>query len=248
MSYSPVYTTIEKVSSLVQVDLDTTSVPKIDEVLVYIQESEAKIIDRALGSHNASNAYIDIPVTGTVYSNYEFDLTEDTVGTASEGLVVPLATIKHPIIAITGLSKNEVDIVGAPVWTALTQWSGNAASDFMLLKSGKRDAGYALYIYNNIPTAQGPSRLKMTYSYGHNVPTAILSDYCTLDVAIRVLTVRIGTNEIDGLSRVYGNNLGQSMITNYSERIAEMKEKMAMIEIMHFPGRASEANISVAII
>ena len=248
MSYSPVYTTIEKVSSLIQVDLDTTSVPKIDEVLVYIQESEAKVIDRGLGSHNATNAYIDVPVTGSSQSSYTFDLTDDVVLAERTGLVIPLGMIKHPIISVSNLAKNEASIGAAPVWEALTQWSDSAASDFMLLKSGRRDAGYALYIYENIPSIQGPNRLKMTYLYGSNVPTAILSDYCTLDVAIRVLMVRMGTNEIDGLSRVYGNNVGSAMVTNYTERIAEMKEKMALIEIMHFPGRSGESNLNVAII
>jgi hypothetical protein len=248
MSYVPLYTSVDKVSSLVQVDIDTTSVPKIDEVLTYIQESEAKIIDRGLGLHNATNMYIDIPSIDFGSQWPIFNMLRDTISFRREGLIVPIENIKQPIIAITSLFKNEQSIGAVPRWESLTQWTDNAASDFYLLKTGIRQLGYALFIYNRIPIMQGTARLKMNYTYGYNVPTAILADYTTLDVGIRVLTQRMGTNELDGLSRVYGNNIGNALVTNYSERIQEMKEARALIEIMHFPNLAREAAPSVAII
>jgi len=241
------YTNIEKIEGLLQFTIDDTSVPSESEVVTYIQESEAKIVDRALGVHTANPVYIDVPISADVVVEPEYGLIADSFTAASDGLIVPLQSVKHPVITITSLHKNDEDMSGAPVWEALTQWNGTTGNtDFILLKTGTRPLGYALYIYDNIPMT-GPSRLKMVYTYGYNVPSDILSDYCTLDVSIRVLLTRMGTNDLTGLARVYGSNLGDSIVTNYEERIAQMRAEMARIEVQHFPSTVEEKAMGVAV-
>jgi len=250
MVYTPVYTTLTRVEGLLQFQLSTGSVPTLAQTLDIIEEVEERIIDRGLASHTATSDYFDVPIPdGTSAGNdWTFDADNGRIVIGQQGgMIVPLATIKHPIISITSLYKNDEAAGDAPSWTQLVEWNGTLGStDFMLLKSGRRRTGYALYIYENTPYS-GPNRLKMTYSYGYNVPSDILRNWTTLAVGIQCLIERMGSNQPSGLSSMQGGQLGQFIPTQYQERIQLLREELVRIEIQHFPPLQTEADPAVVV-
>jgi hypothetical protein len=237
MSYSPVYTSEVMVEGLLQVTIDNSSIPTSTQLAQFMKDVEYGVIHRKLGSHTATDIYIDVPIGTEILRRYDWIYDAEharlKIGINS-GVLIPLIDIPTPIISITSLYKNDNDEASAPSWTALTQWDGTVASDFMLLKSGTKTLGYALWIYDDEPES-GPNRLKMTYSYGFNVDLAILGDYCTYGASIKALMARMGTNEPDAMSMLEGDVLGRFMPRQYESRIKMFEAKMAYIEKTYFP-------------
>jgi len=238
VSYTPSYTSLGAVSAILRVDFTNTSIPTQTEVMSFIKNAEYDVVQRRLGSHTATDEYIDVGGSTNYSSQQEwaYNVREGSLNfDMGGGQIVVLNNIKTPVISITTLSKNDADPRSAPSWEALTQWNGTVAdSHYMLLKGGDKSLGYALWVYDEEPLP-GPKRLKMTYTYGRNVDNVILGEYCTYSAAIRVLMARMGSNEPDGLSMLEGGDLGSFVTRQYTERIAQYRYEMLRIEAEHFP-------------
>jgi hypothetical protein len=87
----------------------------------------------------------------------------------------------------------------------------------------------------------------MSYTYGYNIDSDILSEYCTYAVGAKVILARMGSNSPDGLSWLEAGDLGSHMNTNYRERLREYRREMRRIEEDHFPSRASEKDLAMVI-
>jgi len=233
-----IYVNEEDIEDLLQIDLSSSSVPDSAAVARWVDDMEAEIQARGLGSHMATDVYLDVPSGIDSVSNFDWAYNARTGNLKFDmgrGSVIPLNNIKFPVIGVTTLYKNDADVSSAPSWEALTQWDGTSASThYMLLNSGKKSLGYALWIYDEEPLP-GPKRLKMTYLYGRNVASEILSMYCTYAIAVKILMARMGSNEPDGLSMLEGGDLGSFVNRQYTERIAQYRYEMLRIEAEHFP-------------
>ena len=260
MAYNPLFTSEEDVESLTQLTITDASVPTSTELLDFIQQVEARVTERGLATHTAPDIYVDVPTQESVgseynwarqsYSRFVYRIRQGqfNFNTAS-GLIIPLGNIQHPVIAVTTIHKNDEYPDDAPSWDLLVQWNGVVDdSSFMLLKNteNQRRYGYAIFMYNAFPIV-GPKRLKMTYTYGYNVDTEILKEWCTYQAAIKTLEARMGTNSVDGLSwAADSGDLGQFVNTQYAERISLMRLRIAEIEIDHFPTDQEERALAVA--
>lgn len=243
MSYTPLYTSLDKVESITRVSFTQSSVPTRADVLSWVEQIESRVEARALGSHTATDQYIDVPMAEEIYPDYTWYYEVEDAKLRFEvegGVVVPLGGVKYPIISVTSLYKNDEDYDSTPDWEQLTEWDGSSDdTDFMLLTTGRRDSGYALWFYDDEPEP-GPKRLKATYTYGYNIDADILDDWCGLYTSIKVLTARMGSNEDSGLSMLEGGDLGVHINTNYKDRIEELRRQIVEIEIEYFPLRRAE--------
>jgi len=235
--YTPVYTTEANVEALTQISIDTGTVPTSTQVLDWIEEIERRIVEQALGSHAATDEYVDVPNQEDIGAYWTLEWTPKVDSLrfkySGAGELVPLYNVKKPILSITSLYKNDEALDDAPSWTQLTEGPANNSS-FILLKSGIKGLGYALFFYDNYPSA-GPKRLKVTYTYGWNVDSKILRDYCTLGVSVKVLEARMGTSSGDGLSEFQSGDFSTYIPTQYMNRIKLYKEEMKEIETKYFP-------------
>lgn len=221
---------------ITQVTITTTSTPTTAQTLSWLEEIETGVVDRRLGSHSATDVYVDVPEQADVGPEYNAEFRAQTgrlwIRTAmGAGRFVPLLNVKTPVVSISSLSKNDEDLEDAPVWDALTEGPASGSS-FVLLQSD--NLGYALFFYDNLPLP-GLRRIRMTYNYGYNVSSKVLQEYCTLGVAVKVLEARRGTSSGDGLSEFSGGTLGTYVPTQYESRIAGFRVRMAEIEKQHFP-------------
>lgn len=239
------YTDTTKIYGLTRVTLTSSSVPSINEVNQWITEVEGGIVDKGLGVHTATDELIDVPSknSGESVYNYEYNSDQDIIsfGENLNGVTIPLTNARRPIISVNHLYKNDNSYTATPEWEELAQGPADG-SEYLLLKGGDKQHGYALYIYNNAPLP-GPQRLKMDYTYGLNINNGILSEYCTKLVAITILQARMGTNSIDGLAYVDGGDLGVAFNTRYAERISEWRTDIADIESKYFPQDQRKAGI-----
>ena len=238
MSYVPVYTTEVLVEGITQVTITASSTPTTAQTASWIEEVETGVVDRRLGSHSATGVYVDVPEQGEVGGEYSAAFRAQTgrlriQSGMGAGSFVPLLNVKSPVVSISKLYKNDEDLEDAPVWDALTEGPASGSS-FILLQSD--NLGYALFFYDNLPLP-GYKRLKLDYSFGYNVGSKVLQEYCTLGVAVKVLEARRGTSSADGLSEFSGGSLGTYVPTQYESRIAGFRIRMAEIEVKHFPRR-----------
>jgi len=252
MSYRGTWTSVEKVAELVQLTIDDHSIPKQASVHDWIEQIESRVVERRLGSHSVAAEYIDVPIQADVdwdYYTLYYNVRNDKLrlSAISAGVLVPLGKVKSPVISITKLYKNDEDPEDVPVWDELTEWDGTKASHFMLLTSTVKGLGYALWFYDEEPEA-GPKRLKMQYAFGFNIDEDIIVDWCTLHVGIKILTIRMGSNEPSGISIMEGDELGTFVTTNYEQRIAEYRRQIADIEERYFPPREQEKGLVMEIL
>jgi len=250
MPYTPLYTSISNVEDLVQFNIDDSSIPDQDAVLVWIEQVESRVVEARLATHTATNEYINVMVgddIADVYS-WEYDVEDARLKfNLNEGIIVPLGRVKYPVISITTLEKNDEDPDSAASWDTLTEGPG-ASTHFFLLTTGSKNHGYALWIYDEVPEP-GPRRLRATYSYGWAVDSDILGDWCALGVAIKILVARMGTNEPDALASLDADTLGSHMNTNYAERIGFYRAQQLEIEAEYFPAqRAVEDTMAMEIL
>jgi hypothetical protein len=248
--YDPVYTSIERVKDLTQVDIHDTSVPTQRAVYRWIEEIENEITERALGNHTVTNQYVDIPIiegTAISHTQWTYDVEDAKFRfDIDRGTIVPLANVKHPFIAITTLETNDQDPEDAPSWTTLTEGPADGSS-FILLQTGRKDWGYAIWFYDNYPY-EGPKRLRIDYTYGWNVDPDILSYWATLMASVRVLIARMGSSSISGLGWLEGGDLGTHTNTQYESRIRWMYSERDRIEIEYFPSEATDEPIAMGVL
>jgi len=239
------YVSEEDVEALTQITINESSVPTSTQVSAWITQVEARVEERALGSHTATDEYIDVPAytSNTGIYNYRYNSDTDIVqfGDPQSPNIVPLTSIRRPLISITKLEKNDEDYTESPNWVELTEGPADGA-DYLLLRSGGKQHGYALYFIDN-PPKPGPKRLRISYSYGHNVSTSILKEYCTKLVAVNVLEARMGTSSVDGLSYLDAGAFGVAMNTRYVERIQRWLEDIREIEDRYFPDDSEKGGV-----
>ena len=231
-----IYTNEEDIEDLLQITLSSTSVPDSAAVARWIEAFESRVVERRLGSHVATNEYIDVPGFSANLTRYNWVYRARTGRlqiNLGAGRVIPLANVKVPIISVSALAKNDESPMDAPSWDTLTEGPADGSS-WMLLTGGDKALGYALWFYNDFPI-EGPKRLRLTYTYGHNVDSSILGEYCAYGTAIKVLLARMASNQPDGLSMLEGGALGTFVPRQYQERIAEYRFEMMRIETQHFP-------------
>lgn len=237
MSYTPVFTNASKVQAYIQVTISETSIPSSSQVNDFIKEIEYQVLDKNLGSTLVQNKYIDVPEASskTDPSLWTYSARSGQLKLGMKnGMIVPIINIGAPIISVTSLYKNDNEPDVAPEWEELTQWTGSGVSNFMVLKSGSDQLGYALWIYDDEPNP-GPNRLKISYGTGWAVDSVILGDYCTYGAAIKALMSRMATNEPDGLSMLESERLGSFVPNQYETRIKLFQNEMRRIERDHFP-------------
>jgi len=70
MSYSPQYTSESLVEAITQIDITDSTNPSSSQVLTWIEEVEKEVEERRLGSHTATDVYIDVPGTEEVEGYY----------------------------------------------------------------------------------------------------------------------------------------------------------------------------------
>jgi len=235
-TYDPVYTSESKIEGLTQVVIaDNNTTPSSAEVLVWIEQIESEIVERILGSHTATDQYVDVPTTAVLSNPAQWAFNTKT-GTLSfnmpSGSIIPLTNVKSPVIAVTSLATNDQDPSQTASWTTRTEGPGSGSS-WMLLKGGDKDAAYAIWFYDNIPYA-GPNRIKMTYTYGYNIDSDIISRYCTYAVGQMVLEARMNTNDVDGMATYDGGEMGTYVARHYETLIKRYQDQMDRIEEKHF--------------
>lgn len=238
------------VEALTQITISSSTTPTSIQLAQWIDWAEARVTENSLGRHTITDEYLDIPSYTEkegVY-NWEYNSDQDRIsfGENLNGLIIPFTNSRRPIISINHLYKNDQSYSSAASWTELTEGPGDG-SDFLLLKGGGKQQGYAIYIYDNAPVS-GPKRLKLDYDYGLNLANSILKEYCTKLVSINVLQARMGTSSIDGLSYLDGGDMGTSLNTRYRERIEEWKADVAEIERRFFPEDSHKAGIPHVVI
>ena len=244
MSYTPLYISEARIEALTQVTIESSNtVPTSAQLLVWIEDVESRIVDRALGSHTATDQYVDVSSGSVTSGRYQWTyyVGQDRLKVdLPSGILVPLQGMKSPMIGVTSLEKNDSAFTAAPSWTELTEWDGSTGStDFLLMQSGLKDLGYALWFYDNEPLT-GPKRLKMTYTYGYNIDADVLADYCTNAVAIQVYRALKNSNAATGMRGYDGGDLGDYIPRNYDELIQIARVEMMKIEIDHFPNRVDQ--------
>lgn len=230
------YTDEVRVEAASTVTISDSSAPSSSQVSTWIQEVEAWVAEKALGSHTATNEYLDVPHHGEEEKLYNWDYNiknERLVFHEGQVFRVPLTGLKRPLISITSLAKNDEAYDQAASWDTLTEGPGEDSS-FILRQTGSKQHGYELVFYDNQPLP-GPKRLRLTYFYGHNISGDILSEYCSKVVAIEVLAHRMGTNSVDGLSYVDAGDFGVAFNTRYVERIERLQKRVDEIKAEFFP-------------
>ena len=219
--------------------ITTTSVPTTAQVLTWIEESEDRIGTRNLGTSNVSNQLVDVQaalITPASQYNWNYSISSGELNfgvNSMEGIVIPLVDVKVPVIAVSKLEVNTAEPDAAANWTTLTEGPG-LNSSFMILRTGNLSLGYAIWFYNNEPEP-GIGRIRLTYTAGSNIDSGIIGEYCTYDVAIKVLIAKMGTNDPAGLTMLDGQGLNRFIPTQYQQRIAELRNMMIGIEVDHFP-------------
>lgn len=253
MAYSPKYTSEEDVEALLQRDISDGSTPSTVQVNDWIEQIEAEIDDKGFSVYTETDAYLDVPygeVSDDVYMGWIYKVRQGRLdmGVQEGGTLIPIADAKHPLLTITTLEKNSEPMDSAPSWQELTQWDGSAGgTHFTLLYNGRRANGYALYIYDETPEP-GVKRIKITYTWGYNVPTSILKRYCTLKVSLIYILGMMGTNVDDAMSWIEGGDLGTSMNTNWEERIKQFRWELGIIEKRHFPKPEATDEVALGIL
>jgi len=239
------YTTIDDIMGETQMGIDGNSKPSIRMVNRWITRISKHIDNQLLGTYSETK-YIDVSSVADktrepVTYNYKSDILN--FGMGADGVYVPVTSMKQPVTSITTLSKNDASITSAPSWEELTKWTGAVASDWGEILSQNYVTG--IYIFDDEPLA-GFNRLKVVYSYGFNIDSDILNEYCTMAVAIKVLNARTLAGRPGNMRQIAGVDL-VDFIDFVRDTIGYWKGRMRSIEDDHFP-KPKKVRTGVAII
>jgi len=224
VTYTPKYTSEAKIEAELQCTISESSNPTTAQVLVWIEEIETEIDTLGLGQLTASNVTIDVPE--------ELEQEQPPVGTIAwfEEITKPYTHWKRtgrlvfpelsPVIAVSSVYRRISGLGSIETWELLTE---GLANDFIVLqgrtKAGLR--GYAFYFFEDLPSP-GIQRVKATYTYGLGLATAILSEYATWLVALRVLFAKSGTSNPSGTQMFSGGGLQSYVSTQYREKATQL--------------------------
>jgi hypothetical protein len=252
MSYSPKYCgdnasdSYSNVEGIIQFDLTANSSPSESQVLKWIEEVETDVKERNLGNETASNEVFDVderlegvaPPVGTI-EGFESYATGAYV--FEEGVIV--LPPRRPIVSVSSLYRRTSAMGGTESWESYTQ---GLSGDFILrtVPVGTRSLGWCVYIFDTLP-ATGFQRLKMTYNYGWNVPSAVLREYCCLKVSVKILNALKGTTHPGGMRQFVGRTLQSYVPDNYVSRISDLLARCGELEKEHFPAERSKIAVGV---
>jgi len=237
MSYSPQYTSETKIEGYLQIAINDSTDPTTTELLDWIEEIETDADQRMLGSYTLTDFEFDVPATSTIPRNFQKAGWLEWVRLYgydfAEGLVVIPPYL--PIVSVSSLSRRTSSLTEAKAWEALTEGPAANSSWVQLKKKtrSKQFYGFAIFFYDNIPIA-GIGRLKMTYNYGWNLPTAVIREWCTLKVVIKTLEVLLATHVPFG-TQDYGVMDIRVTAAELKRKWATALDRIAEIEAKHFP-------------
>jgi hypothetical protein len=197
LSYTPKYTDEDKVESLLQISVDVDTVPTSGELLNLIQRVEAEMDARRLGSYTSTDELVDADGSAFIQPS------------------------NLPIISVNSLYENEAEPYQAADYKQRTEGPGDGTS-FLIVRrefAGKL-LGIGLYFYDNVPKT-GRARLKITYDYGFDFPSALLEEYATKRVALEVLQVR-AANESYNVNLAEGPQA--ALYRELKERVRQLNE------------------------
>ena len=236
-TYVVLYTSLANIDRELQLETTGASKPNDDDVLHYIEEVEAGINARNLGSQTISGAIFDATewnkgTDGGVYVYPDYP-SEDSRGV----VIVPPYT---PIISIgSGYTYiNDGGLGDTTDWTLVKEGPGSD-TDYVVLKrlnkkSGKY-LGYAIYFYGDLPTA-GHSRIRANITYGENVNAKILQEYATLQVVKRVINSRLMSGNPSNIATyTAGANFQSYANTQYEAQLRYIDSRCKEISDTHFP-------------
>jgi len=231
------YATEAKVEAITQFDINNTTSPSTTEVAQWITEIEKDAEARKLGSYTATDQLIDVPARldwpakDTIAWLYA--ISGKRYMDAATRIVIPPFI---PIISITSLSRNKAAYTAEPDWEALTEGPGSGDSYILLKKEtkGSKFLGFAIYFYQNPPDI-GYQRIKMTYTYGWNIDSEIIGEWCTLKVALKVLDAVMNATSPIGVGD-YGVQDVRVGI-DPKRRRGDILERIKELETLYFPTR-----------
>lgn len=235
-TYVCLYTSLATIDRFLQIRTTGDSKPNDDDVIHFIEEVEAGIQARNLGSTTISGAVFDAHewnrnTEGVIYV-YPENAPEDQEGV----IIVPPYT---PIITLYSgyLYKNLSSLGDTTDWELLDEGPGNS-TDYVLLRRLNRRTGkylgYAIYFYDKWPTA-GHYRLRAKLDYGENVDSKILQEYTTLQVAKKVITARLFSGIPSNVATYTGAGMESYTNTQYEAQLRYIDNRIQEIEKTHFP-------------
>lgn len=233
-----IYTDTSKVTGITQFTDSGSTNPTTTQITQWITEVEADADARGLGSYTITDQYVDVArevgypsketvawLTSIANNNYEvLDVTN-------------LITLPFtPIISITSLYRRTSSLGATDVFEELTEGRESTDSFIILKKRTKSNQylGYALYFFNNTPY-DGPQRIKCTYSYGLNLSTSIIGEWCTLKVALKVLDAIIADSTPIGSSGY--SDINMNITLNPEQRRKDIISRIKELEDMYFPSK-----------
>lgn len=217
----PTYGSLEGVEAILGFRVTDSTVPNSTQVASWIDQIEAEVKERALGSYSVSDEYIDVPAISPPGSILALGHTFLSPGC----LIFP----KHgPIISVTSLYRNRAGLSQAEDWEPLSEGEG-PDRHFIVLRAGSRNLGYAIFFHRNAP-APGFRRVKLSYTYGYNFSPDILARYVNLRVAILALEAKRGSSSPEGMAQFAGGGLQAFVPAQYEARIRSLEAELARIE------------------
>jgi hypothetical protein len=240
MTYTPVYTSLDAIQSLLQIKIESDTHPNITDVLSWIEEVETDLKDKSLGTYTTSGyVTFDFPYTNKTWKD-TVALRYSDIPVNIVGKVVSLPF--SPIISITSMDYNAASLDTATDWTQLTEGPG-VDSDFIILKDTDNN-GYALFLYGSSIDNYGRQKLRASYTYGHAVEAVVLREYATLKVCKKVLFARVMSAQPVGISKYRGPDLQEFINTELTDIESKLDDRIKEIEDQLLP----QSKISIGFI
>ncbi len=240
-TYIALYTSLADVDRLLQAETTGSTKPNDDDVLHFIEETEAGIQARNLGSTTISGAVFEVKewnkgTDGVVYAY------PDTLPEEGEGLIV--VPPYNPIITLSSgfLYKKTDALTGSGAWTLLKEGPGTD-TDYILLKrlnklNGKY-LGFGIYFYHDMPVV-GYDRLRANITYGENTDSKILQEYATLKVAKKVIMARLFSGQPSNVATYTAGTGFQTYVnTQFEAQMRYIDSRIKEIEDTHFAKKLS---------
>ena len=236
-TYVCLYTSPSNIDRMLQLQTTGATKPNDDDILHFIEETEAGVQARNIGSTTISGAIFDANewnkgTDGVAYA-YPDDLPEDGRGT----IVVPPYI---PIISISSgyLYRNKATLGDTANWELLKEGPGDD-TDYTVVKrlnrfNGKY-LGFGIYFYDGFPTA-GHNRIRANITYGENTDAKILQEYCTLQVAKKVIMARLFSGKPSNVATYTAGTGFQTYVnTQYEAQMRYIDGRISEIERLFFP-------------
>jgi len=249
--YSPQWCQIQDIERFLQIDIDAGTKPSDGEVLSFIEEVEASILEEGWGTQTAvSGTVIDVNPIDALSRGSVAWWSQGLPGT-SQGLVVIPPYL--PIVSVTSgaFFKNDNSLDQAPNWTILDckdNVPAAADTDFMMIKkfnhkTGNYD-GIGFHFYGDAPSA-GSRRLSGGWVYGYNIDTKILREYATLKTCEKVILARLFSGQPANIVSFTGGDMNSWVNTQFEVQLSYIEKRCDEIRKRHYPEPLPIATLGV---